>query len=299
MSLTRLKVMYGKLEGTAGKFARDPSGHLSIEAGIFRQKGLEVSWEHVQGTEERYRRLESGVADLSLVVGRAALQHFLDSKTTRLIGSSMNSCPYYLIVETGIKKIEDLKGKSVVCREGTARISPLAQLFQEKGRLELGKDVVVQMAEGDQDAFTMLAGGEVQAALLPRLFGFVAEEKGFKRMDGWPEVVDDPLPVTMETTEKILRKREKDFTAFLEAHSEGIRYLKTHRAETIRMLGGRFDLLPNIAVRTFDEYLIWLDDRLTIDLRQLEKLLAQVAPDRPGGARKLASEWIVPGALAG
>ena len=113
-------------------------------------------------------------------------------------------------------------------------------------------------------------------------------------MDGWPEVVDDPLPVTMETTEKILRKREKDFTAFLEAHSEGIRYLKTHRAETIRMLGGRFDLLPNIAAKAFDEYLIWLDDRLTIDLKQLEKLLAQVAPDRPGGARKLASEWIVP-----
>ncbi|TAK06006.1 hypothetical protein EPO44_05930 [bacterium] len=299
MSLARLNVLYGKLEGAAGKFSRDPSGYLSIEAGIFRQKGLEVSWEHVQGTEERYRRLESGVADLSLVVGRAALQHFLDSKTTRLIGSSMNSCPYYLIVETGIKKIEDLKGESVACREGTARISPLAQLFQEKGRLELGKDVVVKMAEGDQDAFTMLVGGEVQAALLPRPFGFVAEEKGFKRMDGWPELVDDPLPVTMETTEKTLRKREKDFTAFLEAHSEGIRYLKTHRAETIRMLGGHFDLLPNIAAKTFDEYLIWLDDRLTIDLRQLEKLLAQVAPDRPGGARKLASEWIVPGALRG
>lgn len=294
MSLPRFKVLYGKLEGAAGKFSRDPSGYLSIEAGIFRRKGLEVSWEHVQGTEERYRRLESGAADLSLVVGRAALKHFLDSKTTRLIGSSMNSCSYYLIAEPGIKKIEDLKGKSVACREGTARISPLARLFQEKGRLELGKDVVVKMAEGDQDAFTMLAGGEVQAALLPRLFGFVAEEKGFKRMDGWPEVVDDPLPVTMETTEKTLRKREKDFTAFLEAHSEGIRYLKTHRAETIRMLGGRFDLLPNIAAKTFDEYLIWLDDRLTIDLKQLEKLLAQVAPDRPGGARKLASEWIVP-----
>jgi len=59
MSLTRFTVLYGKLEGAAGKFSRDPSGYLSIEAGIFREKGLEVSWEHVQGTEERYRRLDA------------------------------------------------------------------------------------------------------------------------------------------------------------------------------------------------------------------------------------------------
>ena len=297
MSLTPLTVMYGKLEGAAGKFSRDPSGYLSIEAGIFRQKGLEVSWVHVQGTEERYRRLESGAADISLVVGRASLQHFLDSRTTRLIGSSMNSCPYYLMVEPKIGKVGDLKGKSVACREGTASVSPLAQVFREQGRLELDKDIIVKMPEGDQEAFNLLINGEVQAALLPRQFGFVAEERGFKRMSGWPEVVDDPLPVTMETTEKSLREGKKNFAAFLEAHREGIRYLKTHRAETIRMLGSHFGLSRDLAVKTFDDYLIWLDDRLTIDLKQVEKHLAYLAPNFPGGALKLAAEWIVPGAL--
>jgi len=297
MSLPRLKVLYGKLEGAAGKFARDPSGYLSIEAGIFRGHGLEVSWEHVQGTEERYRRIESGAADISLVVGRASLQHFLESGTTRLIGSSMNSCPYYLVVEVGIEGIRGLRRKSIACREGTARVSPIARTLQERAGLEMGKDVVLEMPEGDQDAFNMLMSREAQAALLPRSFAFVAEEKGFHRIADWPEVVDDPLPVTLETTEKTLREREKNLAAFLAAHSEGIRYLKAHRDRTIRMLGGRFGLSPVLAAKSFDDYLIFLDDRLTIDLNQLEKLLAQVAPDRPGGARKLASEWVVPGAL--
>ena len=79
MSLVQLDVVYGQLEGTEGRFSRDPSGYLSIEAGIFQKSGLEVSWAHVQGTEERYRRLENGTAQISLVVGRASLQHFLDS----------------------------------------------------------------------------------------------------------------------------------------------------------------------------------------------------------------------------
>jgi hypothetical protein len=63
--MVQLNIMYGHLEGTEGKFARDPSGYLSIEAGIYRKHGLEISWNHVQGTEERYRRLEGSSAQIS------------------------------------------------------------------------------------------------------------------------------------------------------------------------------------------------------------------------------------------
>jgi ABC-type nitrate/sulfonate/bicarbonate transport system substrate-binding protein len=289
--------MYGKLEGAEGKFARDPTGYLGIEAGIYQKKGLDVSWQHVQGTEERYYRLEHRSADISFVVGRAALQHFLFSKWSRLIGSSMNSCPYYLMVEPGIGEIGELKGKSLACRESTARIAPLDLVFEGRGLV--GKDMTFILPDSDQAAFDLLFGGDVQAALLPRPYGFIAEEKGFERMAGWPDVVDDPLPVTIETTEKIFRERKKDFAVFLEAHREAIRNLKTHRDETIRMLGAKFGHPPSLAAKTYDEYLIWLGDQLTIDFGQLERLLAQVAPDRPGGARKLASEWLVPGALRG
>jgi hypothetical protein len=34
-----------------------------------------------------------------------------------------------------------------------------------------------------------------------------------------------------------------------------------------------------------------------VDFKQLNKLLAQVAPATPGGARKVAADWIVPGGL--
>jgi len=83
--------MYGQLEEAGGDVARDPIVHLSIEAGIFEKHRLDVSWKHVQGTEERYRRLESGSAQISLVVARASLRRFLTSRTTRILGCAMNS----------------------------------------------------------------------------------------------------------------------------------------------------------------------------------------------------------------
>jgi len=297
MSLIQLTVMYGHLEGNAGAFARDPSGYLSIEAGIFQKHGLEVSWNHVQGTEERYGRLESGSAQVSLVVGRASLQHFLASKTTKILGCAMNSCSYYLMAAPSIAKLEDLKGKIIACREGPSRRASIAEKLRELARLEIGRDLTLELPGSDQETYALLMDGKVQAALLPRAFGFWAEDRGFKRITGWPAVVDDPLPITIETTEKLWRERANDFETFLTAHREGIRYFKRNRNAAIRILGGKFGHSRTFAAKTFDDYLICLDESLKVDFKQLELLLSQVAPETPGGARQVAADWVVPGAL--
>ena len=299
MSLARLNVMYGHLEGTEAKFARDPSGYLSIEAGIYQKHGLEISWNHVQGTEERYRRLESGEAQISFVVGRASLQHFLDTKATRILGCAMNSCPYYLIVDASIRELKDLKGKVVACREGPARGVPFAQVFEERAGLKLDGDVTLHLLSSDLDALNLLIGGQAQAALLPRPYGFMAEERGFERINQWPAVVDDPLPITLETPQALTKEKEREFAAFLTAHREGIRYVKANRHEAMRVLSTRFGLPPGLVRKTCDDYLVCMDESLTVDFKQFERLLSQVAPEKTSDARQIASEWIVTGALRG
>lgn len=298
MSLIPLTVMYGHLEGAGGDFARDPTGYLSIEAGIFRKHNLEISWQHVQGTEERYRRLENGSAHISLLVGRASLQHFLASKATRILGAVMNSCPYYLMASPAVNLLKDLKGKLIVCREGPSRNTPIAETLYQSAQLRIGTDLRFELPKGDHDAFNALISGEAQAALLPRPFGFIAEEKGFKRIDEWPGIVDDPLPITIETTEKLFRERAEDLATFLTAHSEGIRHFKSHRADALRILTGQFGHSQSLAGKTLDDYVTCMDEGLKVDFRYFQRLLSQVAPDA-GNARELASEWIAPGALKG
>jgi len=291
--------MYGHLEGSAGKFARDPSGYLSIAAGIYQKHGLEVSWNHVQGTEERYRRLGDGSAQISLVVGRASLQHFLDSKATRILGCAMNSCPYYLVAVPEVRELGDLKGKTIVCREGPSRNTPIAETFRERARLKVGEDLMLELPNSDVDAFNRLVNGKASAALLPRPYGFWAEERGFKRITDWPDVVDDPLPISIETSATLLRDRGQDFSIFLQAHREGIRYMKAHRAETVRMLQERFGHSPAFAAKTFEDYVVCMDEELAVDFKHFEKLLSQVAPEKPGDARRIALEWITMGGLRG
>ncbi len=298
MALSQIKVVYGHLEGTGAKFARDPSGYVSLEAGIFARHGLDVSWELVQGTEERYHRLANGAAQISLVVGRASLQHFLHSRATKILGCAMNSCPYYLLVHPSIHGWADLKGKTIACREGPARNTPLAETLANTALLDLGRDLTLALPQSDLDTFKALLGGSVQAALLPRPYGFLAEENGFKRMSDWPDVVDDPLPITIETTAKLLKERGRDFEAFLAAHREGIRYMKGERAKTIQMLQDRFHHTPAFATKTFDEYLVCMNERLVVDFSKLQQLLSQIAPGEMAGVRQIAADWVMAGALS-
>lgn len=297
MGLIELTVMYGHLEGAGRGFARDPSGYLSIENGIFRKHGLDVSWIHVQGTEERYRRLEDGSAQISLVVGRASLQHFMTSRATRILGAAMNSCPYYLIAAPSIHSLADFKGKTLACREAPSRNTPIAETLYERAGLRVGADLALQLPKGDHEVFDLLVEGKAAAALLPRPFGFLAEDRGFKRIADWPEIVDDPLPITIETTGKAARERINDFATFLAAHREGIGFFKSHRAEAVRVLESRFGHSRSMAEKIFTDYTVCMDETLKVDFQQFERLLSQAAPHDAEDARRLAPEWIAPGAL--
>jgi ABC-type nitrate/sulfonate/bicarbonate transport system substrate-binding protein len=297
MALTKLSCMYGHLEGIDGKFARDITGYLSIDAGIYEKHGLEVAWNHVQGTEERYRRLESGEAQISFVVGRASLPHFLDTQATRVLGCAMNSCPYLLLADEAVKEIKDLSGRTIVCREGPARGVPLAEAFQQLGGLTLGSDLQLKLVASDQEAYKMLLDKRAAAALVPRPYGFVLEDRGFHRLCQWQDLLDDPLPITIETTAKLVGEREKDLRAFLAAHREGIIHAKANRAKAIELLIARFGHYRSLAERTFDEYLGYMDESLQIDMLHMSKLVAQVVSDRSADARQIASRWAIAGAV--
>ncbi len=294
MEATPLRVLYGVLGEGRERVARDPTGYLAIERGIYRQHGLELSWDHVQGTDERNQALADGEADLSLVIGRASLQHFLRSGATRVIGSCMNSSPYLLMAPADVRGVSDLQGKTLACRSIIAETVPLAATLLDRGRLDPGADLRLDAVDTDQHALDRLTAGIAGAALLPRPFDFVARERGFLPVPDWPEVAADPLPITLETTEPALQEKRDALAAFLAAHREGIRYLKGHRGETLGMLERVFGYAADLAGVLYDGYLVLLDERLTVDLPQVERLVRLTAPDAGVSVSELASRWLAP-----
>jgi ABC-type nitrate/sulfonate/bicarbonate transport system substrate-binding protein len=209
----------------------------------------------------------------------------------------MNTCPYLVVADPAFKEIKDLKNQIVVCREGPTRGVPLQEAFQQLGGLAMGVDLELKLVPSDQEAFHSLLDKKAAAAIVPRPYGFVAEDKGFHRMREWNDIVDDPLPISIETTQKLFSEREKDLRVFLAAHREGIVYAKANREKVVQLLIKKFGHYRSLAERTFDEYLGYMDESLQIDMLHMGKLVAQVANERAADARQIASEWAMPGAV--
>lgn len=296
---SKLRVLYGVIGEEGESVARDPTGYLALDEGIYRRHGLDVSWDHVQGTDERLQALVDGEAHLSLVIGRASLRHFLESGSTRVIGSCMNRSPYLLVASPEVRGVPDLKGKSLACRGSVAATAPLAETLLDRGRLAAGRDVSIEPVDTDQHALDRLSEGAAGAALLPRPFDFVARERGFAPVPDWPEVAADPLPITIETTASLLAERGDAMSAFVTAHREAIRCLKERRSEALAMLRRVFGYAPALAATLYDDYLTTLDEGLAVDLSQVEKLVRLTAPDARVAVPELASRWLAPRAAGG
>jgi ABC-type nitrate/sulfonate/bicarbonate transport system substrate-binding protein len=211
----------------------------------------------------------------------------------------MNSCSYLLMAAPSVRELSDLKGKMLACREGPSRNTPLAATLERLAGLRVTSDLNLQLPASDQEVYDLLVSGKADAALLPRPFGFWAEDRGCKRISSWPPVIDDPLPITLETTAVLWRERHAELEAFLGAHREGIAYFKANRGAAIKILQEKFAHSATFAAKTFDDYVVCMDESLKVQFKQLDLLISQVAPHTPGGSREMASRWIVPGALGG
>ena len=61
----------------------------------------------------------------------------------------------------------------------------------------------------------------------------------------------------------------------------------------MRSLPAREEQFP--IIRTFDDYLCYMDESLQIDMLQMGKLVAQVSNDKAANARQIVSGWVIVG----
>ena len=209
----------------------------------------------------------------------------------------MNSCPYYLVAAPTITKLADLKNKTVACREGPSRNTPIAETFRNLAQLDVGKNLTLQMPKGDQDAFNLLIDGKVDGAFLPRPFGFIAEERDLIASPSgrmW-SMTHCPLP------SKPARNSGGKAPTILESSWQRTgKVFAISRAiadDAIRILTKRFGHSESLANKTCKDYIVCMDESLQVDFKHFAKLLTQVAPEKAFDARQVASEWIATGAV--
>ncbi len=210
---------------------------IAKDAGIFAQNGLDVDVLLIQSSPILAAAMLSGNVPLAIMGGAAAVNSNLSGSDLVLIGSlRKTSSLSFLVTTKEISRPEQLKGKVLgIDRYGGAG-DFILRLVLEKLGLNPDKDVTIRQVGQSPLRLAALQAGIIQGTTLS------AEDKVAADKIGLPLLIDvrklgvEFLGADIVTTRRTIKTEEATVRRFTKALVEGIRYYKTHKAETMQTM---------------------------------------------------------------
>ena len=229
--LTKLSAAYGTI--TSGYSVM----WVAKDAGIFAQNGLDVELLLIQSSPILASAMLSGNVPLAIMGGAAAVTSNLSGSDLVLIGSlRKTSSLSFLVTTKDISRPEQLKGKVLgIDRYGGAG-DFILRLVLEKLGLNPDKDVTIRQVGQSPLRLAALQAGIIQGTTLS------AEDKVAADKLGLPLLVDvrklgvEFLGADIVATRRMIKSEEAIVRRFMKALVEGVRYYKTHKAETMQTM---------------------------------------------------------------
>lgn len=224
---------------------------VAEEKGIFETNGVKVKIEIFKAAKDRDAALEAGLLD-GVICDEVAIAIYqnagLDMKIT-----SLTDGKFTLVAgkDTGITSVAEFAGKTVAISENTVIEYTLDKLSKEAGISgEIEKVVVPPMPS----RMEMLAGGQVDGALLPSPFSDVAILSGAEeiaRVDSEGQYIS-----VIAFSAKALGEKGVPIEQFFKAYDESAAYINTtplsEYEETIMtFVGYPEDMRGNITLPVF------------------------------------------------
>jgi NitT/TauT family transport system substrate-binding protein len=209
---------------------------ITHERGFFRKYGLDVQIVFIESGSTAVQSLTSKEVAFAQMAGAGVLQSRLRGSDVVMIAGFLNTLDYQLMVEKGITRPEQLKGKTMaVSRYGSS--SDFATRYAlEKLGLVPDKDVSI-LEIGTQPArFAALESGRIQAAMIAVPLTVRAKALGFHVLADLQMLGLEYQHTGLATTQALIKSRPDLVRNVMKAYVDGIHYYKTNRPESIAVL---------------------------------------------------------------
>ena len=222
--------------------------YAAQEKGLLKKAGLEAE----------YIQMNTGIQPQVIIAGNI---NFFPSLSTGIsaavsglplvvVLNFYDITPWMLVTTKEINKPQDLIGKKLAI--SGIRTSPHYFLMAWFKKVEINeKDVGFVMTGGTASSFASLASQQVSGAVLTPPFDDKAVSRGFKKFVLIGNLVDIPTSGLIASRAEVANHRErvqKTITALLDA----VTWIRTNRAESVRMIADKFKITPAEAERTYE-----------------------------------------------
>jgi NitT/TauT family transport system substrate-binding protein len=203
------------------------------KGGFAAKQGLKLELLQVKDDQIGLKALIAGEVDSFEGGPQGAFAAAARGADVKIIGCHWVVVPHGIYVRDDIHKVEDLKGKSIAVSSPNTMPDLLARAALAKYGITPDQ-VKLAAVGGDRERYQALVGGVVEGAVVSNEYQ-PEMPKTLHLLIAGRDAVPKFLRVCLMTSGKVLKERGDDVVHFLAAEMQALRYVLSHKAETVAL----------------------------------------------------------------
>jgi len=284
---------------TVGQAGVNPGAGLfsiAVKEGFYKKHGLDVSILKTN-TTAAVQAMLSGKMQMATGAGAAAFvtATLEGAPPFILVGSWVNVFPYKIMAHKGIKKIEDLKGKTGHVGAPFGTIPDTALRFA-LNRLKIDPEKDVKLVQhSNADPASILAAmekGEVQFGIFAPPFDLIAERRGYEMLLALPglgipwQQNGELLPASY------LKSNRDNVVRFMRATAEASKFYFDQKEKTIDIMTEYLGRSREETEYAYNQYKRWTDRIPRPQVDTIKTTLEAIKKTTPKAATANAASFI-------
>jgi len=233
---------------------------IGIQEGIFKKYGLDVQSTAFGGDAKLQQAMAADSIDVAL--GSGPGMAFIAKGSPVKAIAAMAGPPLLLAIVVrpdGPKTVADLKGKKVsVSTLGSLTAWLVSQTSRRQGWGPNG--IAIEPMGTMPGQIAALKRGDIDGVIMDISNAFDLEKKGEGRILVRFTDIKDFIIHVIYATNKAIANRPNDLRSFVKGWFETIAFMRTHKAESVKIAGAVIGKDPDITSRTYDELMPMFSD---------------------------------------
>jgi NitT/TauT family transport system substrate-binding protein len=231
---------------------------IAKETGLFAKNGIDAEVVLLTGSPRLVQSLIAGDVDFALVGVTAVMRARMQGAEVAVLATASNTSVMKLLVsrQSGIHRIEDLKGRSIGVSQYGSEADVFARAVLGQAALRPEKDVAILQMGGHPQVAAALVAGKLESGVLGGLALLTAKKSGAAVLADGARLDTVSMAGTLATTRRNIQRRRDSVSRFMRAFAAGFQFLRSNRDGTIPILqkymGG---ITAEQAGSLYDEYL--------------------------------------------
>jgi ABC-type nitrate/sulfonate/bicarbonate transport system substrate-binding protein len=284
---------------TVGQAGVNPGAGLfsiAVKEGFYKKHGLDVeiiktnTTAAVQAMLANKMQMATGAGAAAFVT--ATLE---GAPPFVLVGSWVNVFPYKIMAQKGIKKVEDLKGKTGHVGAPFGTIPDTALRFA-LNRLKIDPEKDVKLVQhSNADPASILAAmekGEVQFGIFAPPFDLIAERRGYEMLLALPGL-GIPWQQNGELVPASYLKSNRDnVVRFMRATGDASRFFFDQKDKTIEIMTEYLGRPRDETEYAYNQYKRWVDKNHRPQVETIKTTLEAIKKNTPKAANANPASFI-------